>query len=131
MGKYEYSDSEQKMTNVLKYQNDQLSDLMKDSKNRHNEIEKEIAKMEAKLLELGVDTSCAVVKRESVTPKKLMVVPSWDSLCKEAEAVVGNSCELEDIFTSEEIKSNELAIKQLSTEYNQLHKLDETDIIIS
>ena len=84
MGKYEYSDSEQKMTNVLKYQDDQLDGLMKAGKNRRNETEKEIAKMEAKLLALGIDTSCVAVKKESVAPKKLMVVPSWESLCKEA-----------------------------------------------
>lgn len=34
MGKFEYSDSEQKKINVLKYQDDKLDELMKDSKSR-------------------------------------------------------------------------------------------------
>ena len=131
MGKYEYSDSEQKMINVLKYQDDQLDELMKAGKNRRNETEKEIAKMEAKLLALGIDPLCATVKKESVAPKKLMLVPSWESLCKEAEATVGNSCELEDIFSPEELKTNEEAIKQLYKEYNQVDRLDKIDITIS
>lgn len=131
MGKYKYSDSEQKIIKVLKYQEDQLDDFMEDIKSRSDDRENEIAKMEAMLLELGVDLSSAAVKRESVASKKLMVVPSWESLCRKAEATVGNSCELEDIFTPEELKSNELAIKQLSAEYNQLHKLDKTDVTIS
>lgn len=131
MGKYKYSETEQKTVNVLKYQDNQLDKLLEDSENRSVKREKEIAKMEAKLLELGIDPATAVVKKESVAPKKLMVVPSLDSLCKEAEAAVGNSCELESIFTPEELKSNELAVKQLNAEYNQLHKLDKIDIAIS
>ena len=131
MGKYKYSDPEQKMINVIKYQDDQLKELMKDIKSRSSERESDISKMEAKLIGLGIDLSCVASKEKSETPKKLMVVPSWESLCKEAEAVVGNSCELEDIFSPEEIKSNELAIKQLHAEYNQIHRLDKIDITIS
>jgi len=131
MGKYEYSDSDQKITNVLIYQDNQLNELLEDRKSRNNKREKEIAKMEAMLFEMGIDPSSAVVKTESVAPKKLMVVPSWESLCREAEAVVGNSCELEDIFSPEELRSNELAIKKLRAEYNQLHKLDKIDVTIS
>ncbi len=42
MGKFEYSDSEQKKINVLKYQDDKLDELMKDSKSRRNETEEEM-----------------------------------------------------------------------------------------
>ena len=62
-------------------------------------------------------------------PHKIMVVPSWEDLCLEAERSIGYGCELEDIFTSEELKSNELAIKQLNEEYNVLHRLDKYDIV--
>lgn len=132
MRKFKYCEEEQRMNNVLKYQNDQLAELVLDTQKRRNESDAEIEMLEAKLRALGIDPG-KVEKRSSAAsvPKKLMVVPSWDSLCKEAELVVGNTCELETIFTRAELDSNELAIHQLNEEFNQLHRLDKTEIAIS
>lgn len=132
MRKFKYSEEEQRMNNVLKYQNDQLAELVLDTQKRRNESDAEIEMLEAELKALGIDPS-KLEKRSSAAsvPKKLMVVPSWDSLCKEAESVVGNTCELESIFTRAELDSNELAIHQLNEEFNQLHRLDKTEIAIS
>ena len=95
MGKYKYSDEEQRMNNVLKYQDEQLQELLSDSKNQRNETDAEIEVLENKLKQLGIDVS-KVKKIESDSPatKKTMIVPSWDNLCMEAEKVVGTSCEL-------------------------------------
>lgn len=132
MGKYKYSEEEQQMNNVMKYQDDQLKELLVESRRTRNETDAEIEAMEAWLRKRGLDPSKAV-KEPCVlgTPKKVMVLPSWENLCAEAEAVVGNSCELESIFTEAELKSNEAAIHQLNKEFNQIHHLDKTDIAIS
>lgn len=60
-----------------------------------------------------------------------MVVPTWEELCAEAERHVGIGCELESIFTKEELQSNELAICQLNEEFNVIHRLDAFDISIA
>lgn len=60
-----------------------------------------------------------------------MVVSSWKNLCLEAEKSVGTGCALEDIFSQEELKSNEYAIRKLNEEYNAIHRLDKFDIAIS
>lgn len=132
MGKYKYSEEEQKMNNVLKYQDDQLKELLAESRSTRNETDAEIEAMETFLRKSGLDPSKAAKQSTVVeVPKKVMVLPSWENLCAEAESVVGGSCELESIFTEAELKSNELAIQQLNKEYNQIHKLDKTDIAIS
>lgn len=132
MGKYKYSEDKQQMNNVLKYQDDQLKELLVESRKTRSETDAEIETLEAKLRALGIEP--AKIKKTTGAPdvpKKLMIVPSWKSLCAEAEAVVGTSCELESIFTEEELKSNEQAIKQLNQEFNQIHRLDKADISIS
>ena len=42
MGKYKYSEEEQKMNNVLKYQDDQLKELLAESRSTRNETDAEI-----------------------------------------------------------------------------------------
>lgn len=132
MGTYKYSEEEQHMNNVIKYQDGQLKELLVESHRTRNETDAEIEAMEAWLRKRGLDPSKAV-KEPCVlgAPKKVMVLPSWENLCAEAEAVVGTSCELESIFTEAELKSNKAAIHQLNREFNQIHHLDKTDIAIS
>lgn len=59
--------------------------------------------------------------------QKIMVVPTWEQLCQDAISTVGSSCEIESIFTEEELKYNEVYIRYLNQEYNALHKLDALD----
>lgn len=132
MGRYKYSEDEQQMNNVLKYQDDQLKELLADSRKTRNETDAEIEAIEAWLRKRGLDPSkVAKAPYTSEAPKKVMVLPSWENLCAEAESVVGTSCELESIFTAAELKGNEIALRQLNEEFNQIHRLDKTDITIS
>lgn len=132
MGKFNYSKEEQEINNVLKYQDDELKALTSSISKSSIQTEAEIAVLEAKLKQLGIDPDS--VKKESIESHRSaqpIVVPSWTQLCSEAEAVVGNNCKLEDIFTEEELKSNREYIKSLKKEYDQVHKLDKIDITIS
>lgn len=132
MGKYKYSEEQQQMNNVLKYHDDQLGELLTESRENRNAVEAEIEVLEALLRKRGIDPGKAAKEPVNVdVPKKVLVYPSWERMCKEAEAAVGNNCELESIFTEEELKSNELALKQLRADYNQIHRLDKVDIAIS
>lgn len=132
MSKYNYSEVEQQINNVLLYQERELSEIHRPSTAG---IEDRISESEALLKSLGYERQLSALqgaKRSlpSEIPHKVMVVPSWGNLCLEAEKSVGTGCELEDIFTPEELKSNETAIRQLNEEYNVLHRLDKFDIAI-
>ena len=132
MGKYKYSEKQQHINNVLKYQDNQLEELLKGSRKSRIEIDDEIEATKELLSKINMDPS--TVSKLPSKPKesrKPMFYSSWEGLCEEAEAVVGTSCELESIFTEDELKSNELAIQKLYEEYNQLHKLDKIDVSIS
>ena len=132
MGKFKYSKDQQEMNNVLKYQDDQLHEMLIDRSENANRREAEIEVLEAQLRQLGIDPNSA--KNKPVTksaPSQIIVVPSWDKLCAKAESAVGNNCELEDIFTEAELQSNQEYLISLRKEYNQVHKLDRFDISIA
>ena len=133
MSKYNYSEVEQQINNVLLYQERELSEIHRPSTAG---IEERISESEALLKNLGYegqlfDLQSAKQSLPAELPRKVMVVPSWGNLCMEAEKSVGTGCALEDIFSQEELKSNECAIQQLNEEYNAIHRLDKFDIAIS
>lgn len=130
MSKYNYSEEEQKINNVLKYQSEQLEQISPIDIAKTNE---RIAETEDLLKNLGYESELKNVRKlqHSSVPKKVMVVPSWDELCFEAEKSVGGQNELESIFTKEELKTNDEVIQLLNEEYNSLHRLDKIDVGIS
>ena len=128
MSKYKYSPTEQQINKVLKYQDEELKRIKKNM-SKLSDLDKVIQESEDLLLMHGKELP--TIQKSQPREKKIMVVPSWETLCAEAEASVGNSVDLEDLFTEEELKANELAIRQLNKEYNQLHHLDKYDIAIS
>lgn len=130
MSKYKYSEEEQKINNVLKYHSEQLKKIVPPDM---SETESRIAESEALLKSLGYGMDLKQAKKAVVpdSPKRAMIVPSWNELCAEAERAVGNQNDLESIFTEEELKSNEEAIRLVNEEYNSLHRLDKFDVSIS
>lgn len=127
MRKYDYSEVEQQINNVLAYQDQELKAFKTLDKNA---LDSRISESENLLRSLGYE----LPKRAALEPlreKPVMLVPSWENLCLEAERAVGSECSLESIFTPEELASNSLAIKQLNDEFNVLHRLDKFDIAIS
>ena len=128
MSKYKYSESEQQINDVLKYQDEELKRLNA-SMPSSSELDRRIQESEDLLRMLGYTEMPTVPKRTN--PQKVMVVPTWESLCAEAEASVGTGHPLESIFTEAELKRNSYEIRMLNAEYNQLHSLDKYDIAIS
>lgn len=94
-----------------------------------SELDRKIQESEDLLRMLGYTEMSSAPRRAE--DKKIMVVPSWESLCAEAAESVGSGHALESIFTEDELKQNTLEIRRLNTEYNQLHYLDKYDIAIS
>lgn len=127
MGKYNYTEFERQVNSVLVHQSSELSEVEFPDK---SSIESCISSSEDLLRKLGygIDDIHTVARRQK---QKVMVVPTWEDLCIEAEYHVGTGCELEDIFTAEELKANSDAVKLLNEEYSSLHRLDKYDVAIS
>lgn len=130
MSKYRYSDTERQLNSVLSHQSEELAEIKIPSL---SSAEARIVESEELLRNLGYEKELDKAKRDNHPreDKKLMVIPSWKHLCAEAEMCVGTGVNLESIFTTEELHSNEHAIHMLSEEYNVLHRLDKYDIAIS
>jgi len=128
MSKYKYSETEQQINDVLKYHDEELKKI-KALMPSVSELDSRIQESEDMLRMLGYTEMPTLPKR--VEPKKIMVVPSWEDLCVEAEQAVGSGHALESIFTEDELKRNSQEIQMLNAEYNQLHHLDKYDIAIS
>lgn len=132
MSKYNYCEVEKQINTVLAHQDKELFEIHRPSISAINE---RISESEALLQSLGYDRQLSELRTVTrnvpvEVPRKVMVIPSWESLCLEAERSVGTGSELEDIFTPEELANNR-AIWQLNDEYNVLHRLDKYDIAIS
>lgn len=113
---------------VLVHQHKQLSSI---SFQTPDSLQKQIASSRETLQRLGYDvTALGMPVEHNTSSKTTIVVPSWDALVAEAKRDVGVDCTLESMFTEAELKSNEEALKQLRSDYNQLHKLDKWDIAI-
>lgn len=127
MGRFKYTEFENQVNSVLTHQDKLLSDIRFPTR---EQMDSSIARTEELLQSLGYQPE--MLKNSALEqPKKVMVVPSWKELCEESEKHVGANCQLESIFTEEELRSNELAVKQLKNEFNELYRLDAFDISIA
>ena len=126
MSKFKYTEFEKQMNSVLKHQDETLADIHFPSSN-----ETDATRTETLLRRLGYQPEALKELVPIQQSKKVMVVPTWEELCAEAERHVGTGCELESIFIEEELRSNELAIRQLNEEFNVIHRLDAFDISIA
>lgn len=86
-----------------------------------------IAESEALLRSLRYELPSVHEKKE-LSERRVLVVPSFDDLSKEAEKAVGNNNSIEDLFSEDELKENANAIKALNHDYNMIHHLDKYDI---
>ena len=84
----------------------------------------------AELLRYG-DKVTELVPTGGKRKRKVIVLRDWQDIVSDAEQQVGDSCELEDLFTEEELRENSEAIKLINREFNDLHRLDKYDVGIA
>lgn len=128
MSRFKYTESERQINSVLKHQDEELKDIHFPST---EEADATAEKAAALLRSLGYQTEGRNGAISVSKSKKVMVVPTWEEVCTEAERHVGLNCGLESIFTEEELQSNELAIKKMNAEFNVIHHLDVFDVSIT
>ncbi len=119
---------EQQLANVLTYQRQELKKITPPD---ISVAEARIAESTALLQALGYNPVPEIAKQELIAPpRKEYIIPSWEELCRQAEAAVGKNNPIEALFTPEELKSREAALIQLNEEFNALHRLDALDMAI-
>ena len=107
MSKYNYTDFEKQLNTVLAHQSSELSSI---NFPNADSLDESITSSEELLKKLGYKVGKpASLKRED--DRKIMVIPTWEKLCLEAERHVGGDCVLEDLFTEDELNSNSDAIR--------------------
>lgn len=127
MSKNKYSKFEKEMNAVLHHQDKELAQLQKTISEIKNKTEEHI--VERTLIKTGYDLPKKAIHntRDTRTAEKI----EWDVLRNNAVDEFGLNCELDTLFTEEELQENKLYIKQLNSEYNMIHHLDKYDIMIS
>lgn len=128
MSKFKYSKEEKSINAVLNYNDLEIKKIERPSLDK---VEKRIIESESILRSLGYEIETDQVPCDLCKNNKgVIIIPSWDNLHDNAKSV--NDCKrsLEDLFSEEEIRSNEKAILILKKEYNELHKLDSIDYSI-
>jgi len=127
MSKFKYSNGEQQINNVLNYQAQEFKSIQRPDMSG---VDKRISESEELLKSLGYSLT-DIPKIIPLSERRKLIVPTWEEMCTEAEKSVGNSTDLETLFTKEELRANEQAIKLLNEEFNAVHRLDKFDITIS
>lgn len=126
MSKFKYSDEERQFNNILVYQARELSLIKSNDKTG---VEASILESEELLKELGYNLNdLPIIDTERET--RTITVPKWEDLIAKAEHEVGSTNDLEVLFTKEEIEINEVIIRELNNDFNNIHKLDAIDISI-
>lgn len=121
-------DSENEVNTVLKYHNDLLEKIhFPDDK----ELDARINKSEQLLSSLGYGFPNKKTSLSKAGDKEIMVVQTWDEIYSEAAQFVDGECDIRELFTDEELKSNEEAIRIMNAEFNQIYRLDKMDVAIA
>ena len=123
--KYNYTEEEQKRNTVLAHQQKTLSEI-----SIPHVDEDAISDSEDLLQSLGYALPNPVSKPVVASERQTIVVPSWEQLLSSATTDVGQGGELTDFFSEQELKSNELYIRALASDFNAMHHLDLVDYSI-
>ena len=130
MSRYKYTEVEQQMNKVLVQQEQELREIKekRESIDARGTIDSSIELL--KNLGYG-DKVAELVPTGGEQKRKVIVLRDWQDIVSDAEQQVGDSCELEDLFTEEELRENSEAIKLINREFNDLQRLDKYDVGIA
>ncbi len=120
--------TEQEINKVLTNHDNELHELLKQ---RSSCSELDVSSAEKILLNRGYELPKKDINTLSSLEKSdVVVVRSWDEICAEADELIPGDCEIEALFTKEELALNKEYIRLLNEEFNQIHRLDEVDVAI-
>ena len=128
-----YSESEKVINKVLIVQDNKLKSIQSISIENTKKIDESICIAEETLMSLGIGKEILKEKcksRSTSQEKKIITVRSWDEISREAELQSPHDVSVRDIFTYEELISNEAYLVKLREDFNSIHRLDAVDYAI-
>ena len=127
MSDYPYTEDEQQRNRILTHQDREIGSIVFDSPNEDCITESENV---LRSLGYGQEVDDAQQASQSSVETWDLVIPSWEILCKEANEAIQGECSLTSLFTEEELIGNKEYIFKLNSDFNAIHNLDKTDILI-
>lgn len=127
MNDYSYNEDEQQRNKILTHQGNELESIAFDSPD-----EGTISESEKILLSLGYGQEVDEAQQASKSAVETwnLVIPSWETLCKEANESIQGDCSLTSLFTEKELLENKEFVHQLNADFYAIHNLDKTDMMI-
>ena len=128
MGRYHYTANEKAMNKVLKYQQDELSEMERQLSSMRDSGEARISESEEVLRSLGYSPQrpkALPIEHQRATP--IAVTESWDEILRQAEKQYPFDVEFEDLLTREEFQIAYHDLDNINREFRQKTTLNGTD----
>lgn len=105
--------------------------MLKEIQNQRDNVAKfDTSEAEEILKSRGYDLPQKKRTTAPLAKQRVVVLRPWDEVFAEADRFVSGECDIESIFTEEELKQNKEAIRLMNIEFNQIHRLDKVDVAI-
>ena len=119
--------TEQEINKVIVHHDAMLKELQE---KRNNASQFDTSAAEKILKSRGYDLPSSKETLAPLNKRRVVVVRPWNEILEEADKFVVGECEIESIFTEEELQQNKEAIRLMNEEFNQIHHLDKVDVAI-
>lgn len=130
---YRESESEKEINKVLKFQDDQLKGIQSVMNSNDQKLDESIHMAEQALLSFGKGSEIVRAKNtihNQPVIRETFIVRKWEEILGEAKKTIPYEVSIGDMFTSEELKSNEAYLVKLREDFDSIHRLDAVDYTI-
>ena len=118
---------EQEINNVLVHHDMMLKEIQE---KRKQASQFDTSAAEKILKSRGYDLPSSKETLAPLNKRRVVVVRPWNEILEEADKFVVGECEIESIFTEEELQQNKEVVRLMNAEFNQIHHLDKVDVAI-
>ena len=119
--------TEQEINKVIVHHDAMLKELQE---KRNNASQFDTSAAEKILKSRGYDLPSSKETLAPLNKRRVVVVRPWNEILEEADKFVVGECEIESIFTEEELQQNKEVVRLMNAEFNQIHHLDKVDVAI-
>lgn len=119
--------TEQEINKVIVHHDAMLKEIQE---KRNNASQFDTSAAEKILKSRGYDLPSSKETLAPLNKRRVVVVRPWNEILEEADNFVVGDCEIESIFTEEELQQNKEVVRLMNAEFNQIHHLDKVDVAI-
>lgn len=119
--------TEQEINKVIVHHDAMLKEIQE---KRNNASQFDTSAAEKILKSRGYDLPSSKETLAPLNKRRVVVVRPWNEILEEADKFVVGECEIESIFTEEELQQNKEVVRLMNAEFNQIHHLDKVDVAI-